>query len=128
MMLDVQGCLQVKRSRAARYHKHRQSGLEELSEKIAQDTLNLITDDWRQQLVTEVLEQAKSTGIEFDQVLIAGVPLVQDHVLNPAIRHSRLESVATLKNLTVAGDVSLADTVHVKPRRLGVNTWIRKWR
>lgn len=119
---DVQGCLQVKDLVLRGTINTDNLAWNELSEKIAQDTLNLITDDWRQQLVTEVLEQAKTKGIAFDQVLIAGAPLVKDHELNPAIRHSRLESVATLKKLTVAGDVSLADTVHVRPRRVGINT------
>lgn len=120
--LDVPGCLQVKDLVLRGSINTDNLAWAELSGKIAQDTLDLITDDWRQQLVNGVLEQAKTTGIEFDQVLIAGVPLVQHDVLHPNIRHSRLESVATLKTLTVAGDVSLSDTVHVKPRRLGVNT------
>ena len=120
--LDVQGCLQVKDLVLRGNINTDNLAWHELSGKIAQDTLDLITDDWRQQLINAVLERAKTTGIEFDQVLIAGVPLVQDDVLHPNIRHSRLESVATLKNLAVAGHVSLADTVHVKPRRLGVNT------
>jgi hypothetical protein len=94
----------------------------ELAHKMAQDTLALITEDWQKTLVDQVLDHARTQGIEFEQVLLDRAPLVQDHALNPSIRHSRLESVATLNSLTVAGAVSLSDTVHVKDRRVGINT------
>jgi hypothetical protein len=94
----------------------------ELSNKIAQDTLTMITDQWRQDLVADVLDIAKTQGIAFDDVMIKGSSLVKDGVLNPAIRHSQLETVGNLSRLSVAGTVDLHETVHVRPRRLGVNT------
>ena len=94
----------------------------ELSEKIAQDTLTMITDQWRQDLVTDVLKIAKTQGIEFRDVMIRGAALVQDGVLNPVVRHSQLETVGNLERLSVIGNADLVDTVHVRPRRVGINT------
>ena len=94
----------------------------ELSNKIAQDTLTMITDQWRQDLVADVLELAKTQGIEFDDVMIKGAALVKDGVLNPVIRHSQLETLGNLNRLAVTGVVDLTDTVHVRTRRLGINT------
>ena len=95
---------------------------DELSNKIAQDTLGLITDQWREDLVQSVLESAKTRGIEFKQVTIRGLPLVQEGTLNPTIRQSQLETLGNLNHLCVNGNADLADTVHVRPRRLGINT------
>jgi len=94
----------------------------ELSNRIARDTLALITDQWRQDLVAGVLEAAKTQGIEFQDVIVRGMPLVQDGKLNSAIRQSQLESLGTLDRLSVSGDVDLADTMHVRHRRVGINT------
>lgn len=94
----------------------------ELSNRIARDTLNLITDQWRQDLVDGVLDKAKTQGIEFQDVTVRGLPLVENGTLNPAIRQSQLESLGTLDRLSVAGDADLADTMHVRNRRVGINT------
>jgi len=94
----------------------------ELSNKIAQDTLSLITEQWRRDLIDGVLKAAKTQGIEFQDVIVRGMPLVQDGCLNPNIRHSQLESVGTLDRLSVSGDADLAATMHVRNRRVGINT------
>jgi hypothetical protein len=94
----------------------------ELTNKIAQDTLDLITDQWRRDLVTDVLDLAKTQGIEFQEVIIRGAPLIKDGSLNPVVRHSQLQTVGNLDRLTVIGHTDLADTVHVRSRRLGINT------
>jgi hypothetical protein len=94
----------------------------ELSNKIAQDTLSLITEQWRRDLIDGVLETAKTQGIEFQDVIVRGMPLVENGTLNPAIRHSQLESLGTLGRLSVSGDADLSDTVHVRNRRVGINT------
>lgn len=119
---DVQGSLQVNNLILRGTINTDNRSWTELSERIAQDTLSLITDQWRQDMVAEVLLHAQGQGIEFKEVLLDKQPLVQDHALNPSIRHSQLQTVATLKTLTVAGDVDLGGTVHVKNRRMGVNT------
>ena len=119
---QIQGTLQVKDLVLTGTVNTDNLAWRELSNTIATETLDLITDDWKQQLIQEVLDLAKGQGIQFDQVLIAGTPLIQDHTLNKTVRHSHLESVGTLSTLTVAGAASFTDTVHVKPRRMGINT------
>ena len=94
----------------------------ELSNRIAQDTLDLITDQWRQDLVNGVLEIAKTQGIEFQNVTLRGMPLVENGTLNSAVRHSQLASVGTLDRLSVSGDADISDTMHVRNRRVGINT------
>jgi hypothetical protein len=94
----------------------------ELTNKIAQDTLDLITDQWREDLVTDVLDRVKTQGIEFQDVIIRGASLIKDGVLNPVVRHSQLQTVGNLDRLTVIGATDLCETVHVRPRRLGINT------
>jgi hypothetical protein len=94
----------------------------ELTNKIAQDTLDLITDQWRQDLVSDVLARAKTQGIEFQEVIIRGAPLIKDGVLNPVVRHSQLQTLGNLDRLAVIGSTDLCETVHVRPRRLGINT------
>jgi hypothetical protein len=119
---DVQGCLQVKDLVLRGSINTDNQSWNELSNKIAQDTLTMITDQWRQDLVADVLDIAKTKGIEFQDVLIRGAPLVKDGMLNSAVRHSQLETVGNLHRLTVAGNSDLADTVHVRSRRVGINT------
>jgi hypothetical protein len=94
----------------------------ELSSRIAQDTLDLITEQWRQDLVNGVLEMTKTQGIEFQDVTVRGLPLIENGTLNPSIRHSQLETLGTLDRLSVAGDADLTDTMHVRNRRVGINT------
>jgi predicted house-cleaning noncanonical NTP pyrophosphatase (MazG superfamily) len=94
----------------------------ELSNKIAQDTLAYMTDQWRQDLVADVLNTAKTQGIEFQDVVIRGASLVKDGVLNPVVRHSTLETLGNLDRLAVIGNADLSGTVHVRPRRVGINT------
>jgi predicted house-cleaning noncanonical NTP pyrophosphatase (MazG superfamily) len=94
----------------------------ELANKIAQDALDVITDQWRQDLVADVLDVAKTKGIEFQDVLIRGASLIKDGVLNPVVQHSQLQTVGNLDRLTVIGNADFADTVHVRARRLGINT------
>ena len=84
--------------------------------------LEKLTPEWRQGLVQEVLALARESGIDFDSVTLGGEPLVSSGHLNANIRHSRLESVGVLENLTTVGTVKLNNTVTVLPRRLGINT------
>jgi hypothetical protein len=119
---DVQGCLEVRDLVLRGTINTDNRAWNELSNKIAQDTLTMITDQWRQDLVADVLDHARTQGIEFRDVVIQGVPLVDDGVLNPVIRHSQLETLGNLNRLSVIGNADLTDTVHVRPRRLGINT------
>jgi hypothetical protein len=119
---EVQGTLQVRDLVLLGTINTDNASWNELGHKIAQDTLDLITDQWRQDLVTDVIDAAKSQGIEFQDVTIKGLPLVQDGTLNPVIRRSQLESLGNLERLTVTGDADLSASLHVRPRRVGINT------
>jgi len=119
---EIQGVLEVKDLVLLGTINTDNRSWDELSNKIAQDTLTHMTDQWREDLVADVLAVAKTQGIEFQEVMIRGVSLVKDGVLNPVIRHSQLETLGNLSRLAVAGTADLTDTVHVRPRRVGINT------
>jgi len=121
-LVDVQGSLEVQDLILRGTINTDNRAWDELSNKIAQDTLALITDQWRRDLLADVLDTAKTKGIEFQDVMIRGAPLVKDGTLNPVIRHSQLETVGNLDRVTVIGHADLSDTVHVRPRRVGINT------
>lgn len=88
----------------------------------AKKALDATTQHWRHQLVNEVLELAKTQGVEFSQVLINGEMLVDQNTLASSIQHSDLRSVGPLESLEVKGRTSLADTVTIDSKKLGINT------
>lgn len=94
----------------------------ELCDNIAQRALDSMTEQWRQGLVQAVLDQAKTQGIEFNDVAVNGSPLLEGGTLHSSIRHSQLQSLGNLDSLSVTGPTDLVDTVHVRPRRVGINT------
>jgi hypothetical protein len=94
----------------------------QLAQGISDQTLERLNKSWRDTLVTQVADQIKKHGIDFDQVTVAGEPLVQDHVLARTVTGSSLQTVGILKHLQVQGETHLNNTVSVMNRRLGVNT------
>lgn len=93
-----------------------------LSDVIANKTLAQISEQWRSDMLNQVLDLAKKQGIEFAQVTIQGSPLINDKVLNPAITDSNIQQLGTLRSLSVVGPVNLNNAVNVVGRRLGINT------
>jgi hypothetical protein len=90
---------------------------------ISQRTLDALSDQWRDQLVSNVTEQIQDHGIEFDQVSIGGNKLVDGNQLSRAVTESNLQSVGMLKTLDVSGEAHINNnTLNVLNRRLGVNT------
>jgi len=94
----------------------------ELGERVAELANTKITDEWKSDLVSQVLDIAKTQGIEFASVMIDGSPLVQGHELNSHITSSKIEHVGVLRNLSTHGSVNLSETVTVDNRRVGINT------
>jgi hypothetical protein len=94
----------------------------QLSDGLADRTLKSLSQEWRETLVSQVADQIKQGGIEFDQVTVGGEPLVQDHVLSRTITDSSLQKVGILRDLQVKGEAHLNNTVSVMNRRLGINT------
>ena len=95
---------------------------DELASKISADVLKNTTDTWKEQLVAEVLELAKTTGINFNSILLEDSPLVSNGVLNPSIVGSNIQRTGVLAELTVDGFTKLNDTVTVNKHRVGINT------
>ena len=94
----------------------------QLSDGIADRTLKSLNEEWRKTLISQVADQIKQDGIDFDQVTVGGEPLIQDHVLSRTITDSSLQKVGVLSDLQVKGETHLNNTVSVMNRRLGINT------
>lgn len=95
----------------------------ELASVIGQKTLDQLTTEWNKNLVYQVVNQIQEHGIDFDQVRVAGESVISGNQLTSVITESGLQSVGTLKNLTVRGEAHFNNnTVNVLNKRLGVNT------
>lgn len=94
----------------------------ELATKIASLTLELSTEEWKQHLVNQVLEIARSGGIDFSEVTLNGKPVITENSINVGITESNLQKVGTLKDLDVSGQARIFDTFAVINKRVGINT------
>jgi hypothetical protein len=94
----------------------------ELSGHITEQCLNQINQQWRDQLIEQVLDMSKKSGIDFASVLVNGSTLVDGDCLGQAIKHSHLLSVGVLQDLTVTGASNLSGTMTVDRNRVGINT------
>jgi hypothetical protein len=96
---------------------------QELADSMAARTRDSLTAEWRGMLVQDVLTQAKEQGIDFSNISINGIKVVDGNSLSGVITESNLESVGTLHNLSVAGTAKIGnDVLSVGQRRVGVNT------
>ena len=93
-----------------------------LADDISRKTLEKLTEEWTARLVEEVTQQIKDTGISFDQIQVGGESLVNGNRLSNAITESNIQSLGTLRNLTVNGEAKINNTVSVVNKRLGINT------
>ena len=95
---------------------------DELADNIGADVLNKFSNEIEDGLVERILDSAKA-GIDFKSVSVNGSPLLEDGKLNKTIKETSITSVGTLKNLDVAGDVTLHNnTAVVVNKRVGINT------
>ena len=94
----------------------------ELANKAADQALTKLTNTWKEDLVADVLNLAKTQGIQFDTILLYGAPLIKNDELNTSIKRSSLEHTGKLTNLATTGVTNLSDTVTVKGKRVGINT------
>ena len=93
-----------------------------LADDISRKTLEKLTEEWNARLVEEVTQQIKDNGISFDQIQVGGESLVNGNRLSNAITESNIQSLGTLRNLTVNGEAKINNTVSVVNKRLGINT------
>jgi len=95
----------------------------ELKDHVSELTLKKITDDWKNQLVAQVLDQIKTVGIDFENVTVDGQELISGSVLSSRITESNLQRVGNLQNLRVLGEASFnKNTLNVVNKRIGINT------
>lgn len=95
----------------------------ELTDIVAEKALAKTTAEWKQGLVEQVLELAKQQGVDFDQVLINGKPLITGDQLSNEITKTAITRVGVLEELTVDGLVHFSnDTLNTLRRRVGINT------
>jgi hypothetical protein len=94
-----------------------------LASDISQKTLDQLTAEWNKDLVDQVVKQIQNHGIDFEEVRINGEKVIDGNQLNRVVTESNLQSVGTLKTLTVHGEAKFNnDTLNVLNKRLGVNT------
>lgn len=93
-----------------------------LSKDISEKTLNRLTTEWRESLIVDVEDKIRERGIDFTQVQIDGVRVVAGDTLSRKITNSNIQSLGILKDLKVAGEAHIYNTVSVLNKRLGVNT------
>lgn len=86
---------------------------------IAQQKLN---QDWRDCLIEQVVKTVSDNGIDFDDVMIEGVPLITGHMLNANITDTGIQKLGTLRDLNVAGKTHLSGTLCSENKRVGINT------
>lgn len=94
----------------------------ELAEHVADIAQQKLNQDWRNQLVTEILAVVSDNGINFDDVRINGTPLVSDHILNSAITDTNIQKLGILRELSVSGKTLLSGTLCSENKRVGINT------
>ena len=93
-----------------------------LSDRITEKTFNQLNTQWRASLVADVAEKIVNDGIDFKQVQIDGVKVVDADTLSRKITNSNLQSVGVLRDLTVSGEARISETLSVLKKRIGINT------
>jgi hypothetical protein len=96
---------------------------DELVALSADKVKNQLTSEWRESLVQQTIQLAKTSGIDFDQITLNGQPLVTGNSLNSHITHTSIRKTGALENLKVSGAVNFANqALTADNRRVGINT------
>lgn len=93
-----------------------------VTDKIGQDVIARMTDQWRDSLIEDVSRRIRQQGIDIKNALVNGQPLLDNGTLHKSVTQSSLESVGTLEKLSVNGTTNLAHTLRVYRNRVGINT------
>jgi hypothetical protein len=75
--------------------------------------------------IASVVDAARAelnTGISVEQVLLNGDPIIKENALSRFVTDSNLQKVGQLRELDVAGEALINETVYVGRRRMGINT------
>ena len=119
---DVQGTLSVDNLVVRGTVNGDAPAWQELAQDVTRRAVNQMTNQWREVLVQQVLDQARERGIDFNSVLIQGFPLFVGDRLNPTITRTSITKLGMLEDLGVAGKMDVMDTLSVRAGRLGINT------
>lgn len=103
----VQGCLTVADLDVTGSINVTEPAWNQIGARASQLALAELTQDWKQNLITEVTDLINTRGIDLDHVTVGGQPLLTDGGLNPHIHHSALRTVGTLEKLAVGGDITV---------------------
>lgn len=94
----------------------------ELANNISNMALAKMADQWKTDLVKEILNLAQTQNIDFASVTVQGNPLVTGDCLSPMITKTNIQKTGVLESLRVAGDVDLSESLSVRRNRVGINT------
>jgi hypothetical protein len=89
----------------------------ELTNVVTDNALTRIDQDFQDQLLQKVLDQARTSGIDFASVSIGGQSLISGTSLCPLV-----DQIGPLKQLTVTGETNIFDTLSIGKKRVGINT------
>lgn len=93
----------------------------QLSADISQKTLDNLTEQWQDTLVDQVAAKIATRGIDFKQVTVDGMKLVDGNRLSKSITQTNIQVLGTLDNLSVIGDAHIGAASILKTR-IGINT------
>lgn len=91
------------------------------SDHISSITMQNMEKEWKERLIAQVTESIQKQGMDLSQAKIDGETLIDGDRLASGIRNSNIETVGTLRTLTVSGTTSLTDTLIVHNTRVGIN-------
>jgi hypothetical protein len=90
---------------------------DELTNMVTDQTLLRVGDDFQDRLMRQVLDYAKTSGIDFASVTIDGHALINGTSLTPLVNQ-----IGPLSQLTVTGETNIFDTLSIGKKRVGINT------
>ena len=88
---------------------------------LSEEVLQRVDSGLQDSITKRVIESAKS-GIDFENVTIQGIPLVNGDTLSSRIKKTNISTVGTLNQLHVAGEALVHNTAYVGNKRVGINT------
>lgn len=69
-----------------------------------------------------IFERIRNDGVDLSKITIDGKEVIRGNQLLPAVTESGLQKVGTLKNLEVAGEALLSESLYATKKRVGINT------
>jgi hypothetical protein len=97
----------------------------DLSQNLQQSTVERVEGIVKQQIDSQLpttIATEINRGIGSENIKFKDEPIIVDSKLNRFVTDSNLQKVGRLRELDVAGEVNLSDTVRVVRRRFGINT------